>query len=103
MGSYSRNQMSSGLVKIESKDDFLPIEDPFKPNKISLLLFEDALVLSYLSTECVCCENSVEIRSMEKHLLEVHKAKLFHEGLKCAPCDKTFLFGPTRNQLQPYR
>ena len=56
-----------------------------------------------MTTACVCCDEKVEIRAMEEHLLSVHKAKLFHEGLKCAPCDTNFLFEPTRNPLQPYR
>ena len=103
MESYSKPPIPPGTIKIESKDEFLPIEDPFKPNKISLLLFEDALVLSYLTTACVCCDEKVEIRAMDEHLLNVHKVKLFHEGLKCAPCDTNFLFEPTRNPLQPYR
>ena len=55
-------------IKIESKEELLPVEDPFLPNQEKLAFFEDDLVLSYLSKKCVICDQDFELRKMDEHL-----------------------------------
>lgn len=72
--------MEQGTVKQEFFE--VPIEDTYFSQVENLKELDDTLVLSYITHQCICCEVEIERFSLDAHMLDVHKVKLFKEGLK---------------------
>ena len=87
------NSKAVEVIEMDSKRDVkqeivdIPLEDTYYEVLKDLTNIDDGLVLSYITHKCICCDTDIERYTFDKHMLEVHKVKIFIEGIKVSFTD----------------